>query len=64
MYKYLLPTAAIILGVGLYAYAQTYTGPPNPTAAVCAYNSGGPPTPVAGSFYYIQCDSQGRIIVE
>ena len=64
MRKYLLPTAVIILGYSLYAYAQVYTGSPNPTAAVCAYNAGGPPTPTAGKFYYIQCDSQGRIIVQ
>lgn len=43
--------------------AQVYTGPPNPTALVCAYNAS-IPTPVAGRFFYVQCDSQGRIIIE
>lgn len=63
MIKYLLPTAAILLGAGIYAYAQVYTGQPNPVALVCAYNSS-IPTPVAGKFFYIQCDSNGKIIVQ
>lgn len=52
-----------ILGFGVIAFAQTYMGPPNPTALVCAYNTVAP-TPVAGQFYYIQCDSTGKIIVQ
>lgn len=50
------------LGVAI-AYAQVYTGPPNPTALVCAYNTS-VPTPVAGKFFYIQCNSSGQIIVQ
>lgn len=46
-----------------YTYAQVYTGPPNPTALVCAYNTV-VPTPVAGKFFYVQCDSTGKLIVQ
>lgn len=56
-------TILATVGASYYAYAQVYTGPPNPTALVCAYNTS-VPTPVAGQFFYVQCDSQGRIIVE
>ena len=45
------------------ALAQVYNGQPQPTALLCAYNTS-PPTPVAGKFFYVQCDSQGRIIVQ
>lgn len=62
MRKLLLIGAAIAVAIG-YAYAQVYTGPPNPTAAVCAYNIT-PAAPINGQFYYVQCDSQGRIIVK
>lgn len=44
--------------------AQVYPGQPPAVALTCAYNSGGPPTPTAGKFYYIQCNSSGQIIVE
>lgn len=46
------------------AIAQTYTGPAAPTALVCAYNSGGLPTPTVGRFYYVQCNSSGQIVVQ
>lgn len=52
-----------LLGFGAIAYAQVYTGPPNPTALVCAYNTV-VPTPFAGSFFYVQCDSTGKLIVQ
>lgn len=60
-----LSAALILLGVAAAgaALAQVYNGQPQPTALLCAYNSS-PPSPVAGKFYYIQCDSQGRIIVQ
>lgn len=57
-----LLAVAALLGTG-YALAQVYTGPPNPTALVCAYNTV-VPTPVAGQFYYVQCDSNGKILVQ
>lgn len=63
MVKYLLPTAIILAIAGLVALGQTYVGPPNPTAAVCAYNTAAP-SPVNGQFYYIQCDSTGKIIAQ
>lgn len=62
MLKLLLPLTAALLAAGL-AYAQVYTGPPNPTAAACAY-SVAPASPISGQFYYIQCDSSGRIIAK
>lgn len=56
--------AAIALGAGAYAYAQVYSGPaPHPIAAVCAYNTV-IPTPVNGQFFYVQCDSTGRLVVQ
>lgn len=63
MLKYVLPSALILALAGLYALAQTYVGPPNPTAAVCAFNTTAP-SPVNGQFYYIQCNSSGQIIVQ
>ena len=54
--------AAIAFGT-VAAFAQVYTGQPQPTALVCAYNSS-IPTPVAGQFYYVQCDSSGRIMIQ
>lgn len=57
--------AGVVLAMlGGFAVAQVYNGPPQPTALVCAYNSGGPPTPTAGKFYYVQCNSSGQIIVQ
>lgn len=47
-------------GLGL-AHAQTVTQAPAPTALVCAYNSA-VPAPTSGSFFYVQCDSTGRLI--
>lgn len=54
--------SVIALGVAI-AYAQVYTGPPNPTALVCAYNTS-IPTPIAGKFFYVQCNSSGQIVVQ
>lgn len=45
------------------AWAQTVTPAPKIGAAVCAYNTIAP-SPVAGSFYLIQCDFNGKIIVK
>lgn len=59
----LLASVFGLVCLGAYAYAQVYTGPPNPTALVCAYNTV-VPTPVAGSFFYVQCDSTGKLIVQ
>lgn len=61
MLKYILGTIAV--AVAGYAVAQVYVGPPNPTAAVCAYNVT-PASPINGQFYYVQCDSSGKIIVQ
>lgn len=55
-----LLVAAIASG---YAYAQVYTGQPNPVALVCAYNAI-VPTPTAGQFFYVQCDSTGKLIIQ
>lgn len=57
---------ALLLATALsvaVAIAQTYNGPPAPTALVCAYNSGGAPTPTNGQFYYAQCNSSGALLV-
>lgn len=54
--------SVLALGVAI-AYAQVYTGQPNPVALVCAYNSS-VPTPVAGKFFYVQCNSSGQIVVQ
>lgn len=54
--------AVIALGVAI-AWAQVYPGPPQPVALVCAYNSS-PPTPIAGKFFYVQCNSSGQIVVQ
>lgn len=62
-YGLALITITLAVGASLYAYAQVYTGPSNPTALVCAYNTV-IPTPIAGQFFYIQCDSTGKIIVQ
>lgn len=43
------------------ALAQTVTDPPA-GALVCAFNTV-TPTPVAGQFYYVQCDSNGKLII-
>lgn len=59
----LILAGALIFGAIQNADSQVYNGPPEPTALVCAYNVTAP-SPVAGKFYYIQCDSSGRIIVE
>lgn len=64
MKKLLIATLAIFGLGGAYAIAQVYNGPPQPVALVCAYNSGGPPAVVAGKFYYVQCDINGKIIIE
>lgn len=56
-------TSLILVGLGAYAVAQVYPGQPQPAAAVCAYNTS-VPTPVAGSFFYVQCDSTGKIMVQ
>ena len=61
MFKYLI--VALGVAVAGYAYAQVYTGPPNPTAAVCAYNAA-VPSPTAGKFFYVHCDSTGRIRIK
>ena len=61
MFKYLI--VAFVVAAAGYAYAQVYTGPPNPTAFVCAYNSA-VPAPTAGKFFYVQCDSTGRIRIK
>lgn len=61
MLKYLL--GAIAVAVAGYAVAQVYPGQPNPVALVCAYNTS-PAAPVAGQFYYVQCDINGKIIVQ
>lgn len=42
------------------ALAQTPTTPAV-AALVCAFNTV-PPTPAAGQFYYVQCDSSGKLI--
>lgn len=65
MNKLRLALLVIVIGLSasLYAYAQVYTGQPNPVALVCAYNTS-VPTPVAGSFFYVQCDSTGKLIVQ
>lgn len=54
---------ALLLGIASYGpvSAQTVTQAPAPTALVCAYNSA-VPTPTSGSFFYVQCDSTGRLI--
>lgn len=54
--------AAIAFGT-VAAIAQVYTGQPQPTTLLCAFNTS-PPAAVNGSFYYVQCDSSGRIIVQ
>lgn len=60
-----LSAVLVLLGVAAAgaALAQVYNGQPQPTALVCAYNSS-IPSPTAGKFFYVQCDSQGRIIVQ
>lgn len=63
MKKLLTPVIAVTLGAMAYALAQVYTGPPNPTAGVCAYNVS-PPAPINGRFYYVQCNSSGQIIIQ
>lgn len=61
---WLILGACLILGAIQTARSQTAVGPSQPTALVCAYNAGGPPSPIAGSFYYVQCNSSGQIVVE
>jgi hypothetical protein len=58
MNRYLL---AALLALTTPAAAQTVLDPKQ-VALVCAYNSGGAPTPVAGQYYFVQCDSTGRLI--
>ena len=60
--KKLLLVGALV-GVAAAAYAQVYPGQPKPAALVCAYNTS-TPTPTAGKFFYVQCDSLGRIIIQ
>jgi len=57
----LLPTVVILLGLGLYAYAQQTTTPSS-TALVCAYNAT-PVSAVTGNFVFVQCDAAGRLII-
>jgi hypothetical protein len=56
---------ALLCGIASFGLgpvsAQTVTQAPAPTALVCAYNSA-VPTPTSGSFFYVQCDSTGRLI--
>ena len=52
--SFLIPTSPTL--------AQTVTNPTQ-VALVCAYNSA-IPTPVAGMFFYVQCDSTGKLIVQ
>lgn len=54
--------AAIAFGT-VAAFAQVYIGAPQPTALLCAYNTS-IPAPVAGKFFYVQCDSSGRIMIQ
>lgn len=50
-----------LTALGLYpAQAQTVTTP-TIAALACAYNSA-VPSPTSGKFFYVQCDSSGRII--
>jgi len=59
--KILIGLLCLLLSVGL-VWAQVYTGPPQPTALVCAFNTINP-TPIAGQFYYVQCNSSGQIVI-
>lgn len=43
------------------AWAQTVPQAPAPVALACAYNSA-VPSPTSGQFFYVQCDSTGRLI--
>lgn len=43
------------------AFAQTVSDP-RQAALVCAYNSGGVPTPTPGRYFFVQCDALGRLI--
>lgn len=49
-----------LLALSAPALAQQATNP-TPVALVCAYNSA-IPSPVDGQFFYVQCDSSGRVI--
>lgn len=51
-----------LLALSTPAYSQTVTNPA-PVALVCAYNSS-VPAPVAGQFFYVQCDSNGKLITD
>lgn len=55
--RILLSLLALLAGS---AYAQTVTDP-QPLALVCAYNSA-IPSPSNGTFFYVQCDSTGKLI--
>lgn len=62
--KRLFITFAALAAIGAAsALAQVYPGPAQPTALVCAYNSV-VPTPVAGKFFFVQCNASGRIMVQ
>lgn len=61
--KWIIAASLILFGLVGAALAQVYTGQPQPTALVCAYNSS-IPAPVAGQFFYVQCDSSGRIMIQ
>ena len=61
MHKYLLPTGVILVGLGLLAYAQTVTTPSS-TAMVCAFNTTRA-SGLSGQFLYVQCDTEGRLII-
>lgn len=63
MKKLFLAIASIASLGSAIVWAQVYPGPPQPVALVCAYNSS-PPTPVAGQFFYVQCNSSGQIVVQ
>ena len=52
-----------LVGIAAVAYAQVYPGQPQPAALVCAYNAS-TPVPTTGQFFYVQCDSLGRIIIQ
>ena len=54
-------TLLALLALTTSVFAQTVTDP-RQAALVCAYNSAGAPTPAPGQYYFVQCDSLGRLL--
>lgn len=60
--KKLLGIAALVATIIAFAAGAQQVTPPGDTALVCAYNSS-PPTIQSGKFGYLQCDSQGQLLI-